>query len=447
MRYSTLVSLAALSAVAMLTAASITQAAEKNTNLGFLKPQGKWQVGTVAAQAGEAPYCAMMGQFSEEAVLALSRSTDGRNSIAVDFHGGVFQPEKEYAVTLRVDDEKPRSFSGRASSNSSVVVQSPRDEDRLYNSLNRGEKIKVDVSDITAVFSLHKFSSSYASLLDCVNRLQPVGPKTAAVPVIAVEKTLLTSEDKSAERQALIQRMTVLQKDNAALQAQLADATNQQVQKYGELARVLSGPWSDYEGKMKAVETERDALKKTLSDITADKERITESFEAVQKERHALETRIASMDQQEQDMSMHLAAQDKQVKALQAALAALKATSAADKQKRVDVQAELDILKPAHASVVSQLREQIREKTTQYDELKKAFKAQSDVLAEVSGQAELAGEALNKAMQSHVPMNVQGAIAVKDAPVVTAPLKFKMPPSAGGASTGAPYEPDTVLIQ
>lgn len=442
MRYAKIVSLAIFSALAVAAAAPVALAARDIEHLGLLRPRGQWQIGTVDAQGGDMPYCALMGEFSKGAVLAFSRKTDGDNSVAVDFHGDFFQAEKAYEVTLQIDDAKPRSLSGRASGSGSVVVQMEPD-DKFYAALNQARKLKVATVRVDASFSLQSFSDSYTSMLGCVRGLQPsVGPKTAAAPVIDVEKALLPSEGKDAAREAFIQRMQGLQKDNEALRAQLADEAKKQVQKYGELARVLSGPWADYEDKMKAVVTERDAAKKKLAAATEESQRIADSLVTTQKDRHALETRLASIEQQKQDAAMRLVAQEKQVKALQSVLAALKASAAADKRKLADVQTELDILRTRHASIVAELQEEIRNKATQYDDLKAAYESQSGVLSEVSRQAIQAEEALNTAMRSHsvtVPVR-------EEATAGSAPLRFNLP-SSGAEAVSQPYEPDTVLIQ
>ena len=92
----------------------------------------------------------------------------------------------EYEVSLRVDNAKPRKFSGRASGERSVVVNIGYD-DHFYDALNEDGNLEVRLSAVDAVFALRKFSVSYVPLLDCAGGLSK-GPKTMAVPVPGVEK-------------------------------------------------------------------------------------------------------------------------------------------------------------------------------------------------------------------------------------------------------------------
>jgi len=228
----------ALSVLAILAGATAAQAsAALEERFGLLQSQGQWRVGTVDVPEG-APYCAMVNQFDKGAVLAISRNADGLGSIAMDFHKSFFRPGMEYEITLRVDDAKIRKFSGRASSDHSIVVQLGHDKN-FYASLNEDGNLRVEMSALNATFSLRRFSASYVALLNCAGGLHQ-GPKTAAVPVPGVEKAPLPlalndrqaqeklrkdkeqqAEKMSAKESELALRVAELQKDRDTLKSQM----------------------------------------------------------------------------------------------------------------------------------------------------------------------------------------------------------------------------------
>jgi hypothetical protein len=215
------------------------------TNLGLLKPLDKWKVGTVNTQG--APYCAMVNQFDRQVVLAFARNGQGLGSVAMDFREPFFKEGAEYPVTLKVDGEKLRKLTGRASNNRSVVVQIGEDE-HLYTAFNNNGGMQVGLPDIKVSFALDKFSNSYTSLVDCSAGL---GPKTVALPVGSVEKNALAPIDEEVAKIGKEDTLAALtSKEVDILDAQLNEKSSQEEDKSQQ--------------KLEALETLQSGLNKQL---------------------------------------------------------------------------------------------------------------------------------------------------------------------------------------
>lgn len=192
MRRSHLIVLASVSFAALVSAATTSQAVvTPKMSFGLLKPTEQWKVGTV--QAKDAAYCAMVSRFDKEVVLAFARDTQGNSSVAMDFREQFFAPGAEYEVTLKTEGAKTRSFTARASSERSVVVQVGRDE-AFMKALGADNALAIGMPTIDVSFALRKFGPSYRSLVNCADEIGVQAPP--AVKVRQVEEEVLTPVDR-----------------------------------------------------------------------------------------------------------------------------------------------------------------------------------------------------------------------------------------------------------
>ncbi len=73
MRRLSLTAAAIVSTAVLLTTTSVLAIAPAKVNMGTLKPQGSWKVGTV--DQGSERYCAMVGTYNNNVVAAFARKT------------------------------------------------------------------------------------------------------------------------------------------------------------------------------------------------------------------------------------------------------------------------------------------------------------------------------------------------------------------------------------
>ncbi|MDD9900556.1 MAG: hypothetical protein OXT65_06220 [Alphaproteobacteria bacterium] len=164
--------------------------AEARTDLGTLRAQDKWQVGTV--ETGSLSYCAMMNKYDNQAVLAFARNPDGFGSVALDFKDDVFDQGREYNVALKPSAGAVRDLKGRATSGRSIVVQLG-DDKNFFNGLAGSGSLDVVLPGVQASFALRQFGSSYSELVRCADTLVVKAP---AVKVGDVEQTQVSALDQ-----------------------------------------------------------------------------------------------------------------------------------------------------------------------------------------------------------------------------------------------------------
>ncbi len=186
MRRLSLTAAAIVSTAVLLTTTSVLAIAPAKVNMGTLKPQGSWKVGTV--DQGAERYCAMVGTYNNNVVAAFARNPQGLGSLALDFGDALFTPGKSYDVSLTAEGMGARSFKGRASTERSLVVQIGQDGS-FYDALSKNGTLGVDMSSATLRLDLPKFSASHKDLVACAGQLstdeQTAEPKqrTAELPI------------------------------------------------------------------------------------------------------------------------------------------------------------------------------------------------------------------------------------------------------------------------
>ena len=166
-------------------------------NLGLLKSQDGWKVGTVDAQGSG--YCAMVGKFDKQVVLAFARNPDGFGSVAMDFRERFFTPGEEYEVRLKAQGTKTRSLVGRASTDRSIVVQIGQDE-AFYNALGGNSPLEISMPTIDVSFALKRFNNAYQDLISCSGQIIKDQPrqKEAALSPIDRELQQIDGAEKTA---------------------------------------------------------------------------------------------------------------------------------------------------------------------------------------------------------------------------------------------------------
>lgn len=366
MRFSRLALLSTFSVLAVLTATAAQAATPPTLELGFLKPQDKWKIGTVNTPG--APYCAMVNQFDRDIALAFARSVNGLGSVAIDFYGKFFKPGQEYGVSMQADGGEMYKFVGRASSERSVVVQVGVN-DGFYNSLSGDGSLQVSLPTVDMKFSLNKFSSSYTSLVDCATKLrQPhQGPKTVAMPVPAVEKTSLADSS--------------LRKKGDSLTAQEKIGSVTQLQEQLEVMRKFAD-------ERKAVVEENAALKEENASLSPGKSKAENDLAAARENLSELGNLLISVKKQKEELASNVELRDKETKDLQIALAAreqeltlTKAVSAESSRMLNNARDEIARLKIDHVAALERLQGQLKDKVAQNDDLQKRLGEQTRKMA------------------------------------------------------------------
>ena len=202
-----------------LTGTVVTQAlALSAADFGLLKPQSKWNVGIVKTQSTS--YCVMTSEFDGDIELTFTRNLEGYSSVAVNFQGSFFKQGMEYEVFLQTEGAESRRFIGRADGGRSLIIQIGLD-DGFYLSLKGDGNLRIGLPEMDMTFALREFSTSYISLLDCASKIKNREPRTAAIPVTSVEKSLLTETEKAASPKMDIRKMTDLERRQQSLMQQL----------------------------------------------------------------------------------------------------------------------------------------------------------------------------------------------------------------------------------
>lgn len=394
-----LATLATVSVFALLTAATASQAVTPPImNLGALKPQNKWKIGTVDASG--LSYCAMVSNFDKKVVLAVARNVDGFGSIAIDFRERFFEPGAAYEVTLTPEGGRVLRLSARASSDRAIVVQVGQDEE-FFNDLGSGSNFKIALPTIQAAFALRGFSNAYGSLVECAGR---IAPKAAAVKAPEVEKISLSSIDgKMAEIApsagegdateaddvkpvsittpppvAPVERVAdmPLDAERAILSASDAAAyarKNAELQfRLAEVERERD----DLSTKLKTAQTETSdvqALRATLSslqgqvaELTQQKAEDTKILATVRAEKDQavqklakVEGKLAASEKARTELLTQIDTLDRQNKLMQAALSGKEQELSAEKggtKELAETRARLSSLEREHANEIAQLR-------------------------------------------------------------------------------------------
>ena len=407
MRYSKTVLLSTLSAFALLTASTASQAfAPSVTDMGLLRPHGDWHVGAINTHS--ANYCAMINQFDKEISLAFARNPSGYGSLAIDFPGEILETGTVYSVTLQVDDMEARQFNVRASSPHSVIIQIGQDED-FYGSLATNGTLRIALPAVDMRFELNKFSSSYISLVSCADKLQQPeqGPRTAAMPVTPVEKTALAGTPLTSPAVPSQPVTAMSQKTHDGLQMQ-KDAVQRSLLGNGvNTAATNTAPIPLAQQKIAAATTpaagksdivwsadknkEQDSAardqKSVVSRLIADNKVVTEEnaelkskLEQSKTEQAELSNKINLLKTEKDDLQAKIDMQDKQSKLMEASLnakerdlASVRTLSIEDSKTLAEVQSELTNLKHDHTMEIADLQTRLAEKSIQYDTLQKQF--------------------------------------------------------------------------
>lgn len=196
MRRSVFKALATVSLAALVGVATSSQAMTSQA-LGALKQTDKWKVGIVDPEGQS--FCAMVNRFEQNIGLAFALSPEGYGSVAVDVANETFSPGKTYDVTLKTNGKTISTFSGRATSARSIVVQVGQNA-AFYDALKANAKLGIGMQQLDAEFSLNKFAPSYSQLIDCAHTLTTgVNGKDGKMPAVKVkdvEKAALAPLDK-----------------------------------------------------------------------------------------------------------------------------------------------------------------------------------------------------------------------------------------------------------
>lgn len=398
MRYTKLALLSTLSAVALLTAASTSSDAFSRpvTDMGLLRTRTDWSVGPIMAK--NANYCAMVGKYDKDVTLAFARNQDGFGSLALNFKNKVLEAGKMYDVTLQIDDMEARQYSVRAANANSAIIQVGQDED-FYTSLGGNGVLNIDIASLKIAFALNDFSSSYISLVSCADKLQhgeDVGPRTAAMPVPAVEKTPLPNGQKVAAATTPPSSLTTAEARASAPvsltapppQPTAAAKTVAAAPGPGVPTTVISSA-DDFDKRL-AEEKARQNLQQQADLVRkfADDSRLTQEENKDLKAKLAkatedqadLKNKMALLKLEKDELASRVDMQDRQYKVLEAALSAkerdlsaVRGLSIEDNRSLVNVRKELEGLKMSQASTIKDLQDKLADKTEQYAALQSQY--------------------------------------------------------------------------
>ena len=270
MRRLSLTAAAIVSTAVLLTTTSVMAISPAKVNMGSLKPQGSWKVGTV--DQGSERYCAMVGTYNNNVVAAFARNPQGLGSLALDFGDAMFTPGKSYDVSLTAEGMSSRSFKGRASTERSLVVQIGQDGS-FYDALSKNGTLGVDMSSATLRLDLAKFSDSHKDLVACAGQLstdeQSAEPKqrTAELPIDRELAELSQARTKLADASTKADDIKKTMESKAssldALEAQLEEEARAEIERSKTNLASIDTKQNDVREKLaaKGVETKsRSAL-------------------------------------------------------------------------------------------------------------------------------------------------------------------------------------------
>lgn len=436
--------LAVLGSVSFITllAAGAGAATGPTMNLGHLKPQDQWKVGTV--EANGAAYCAMVSRFEKQVVLAFARNPDGYGSLAMDFREKFFTPGRDYEVTLKPQGGKTRRLEGRASSDRSVVVQIGKDE-ALFGDLARGGKVDIGLPTIDASFALKKFEGAYDDLVRCAGGLAEKSAMASppAVKVAAVEQDPLDAQLESitaSSKEAAPARETA--DGFRAIEAQLDRAAEEEAAASARKLAELDTRKSDLESKIvweqekapektalpaqpgrKLLASARDVApdvkpapftgfaarlldRKEAGAKPEDTAKIAAEVEAKQKELDALaaarakeaEERVAAFGRRDAELNARIVKAEKQRDEMAARLAKADADNKAVMAQLVKMQDQVAELKAERGFGTEKLARSLAEAQDNYEARIAALTTERDGLKTRLAEA----EAANKAAQTRI---------------------------------------------
>lgn len=177
MRRTYLTAVTVVSTALLLTTTSMLAIGASKAEFGMLKQQDGWKVGTV--ENGGENYCAMVGNYDKNVVVAFARNPDGLNSMALDLGQDLFKTGQQYDVNLAADGDRPRVMKARASSPRALVVQTGAEEGALYEALSRDSTLSIDSTAASLRVTMPNFAANQKDLVECAGQLKPAA-KTAA---------------------------------------------------------------------------------------------------------------------------------------------------------------------------------------------------------------------------------------------------------------------------
>jgi hypothetical protein len=333
--------LGSASALTLLTATASQAVQGPTMNFGTLKPLDQWKVGTVNANG--LAYCAMVGKFDKQAVLAFARNPVGNSSLAVDFRESFFKPGAQYEVTLTPDSGRTRRLSARASSERSVVVQIGKD-DRLFSDLTSNGDLKLELPSIDVAFALRKFSGVYPDLVECAKGLPGAESASVSAPDGNVQRDALAAEVDSitagkakaqpATKSAEISRMDEQLDRDAAAEAE--DGGRRLIASAGPPPDSAADVPSEQNAARKQEQAEiaaAEQARKTAALRAADREQQTKIAAADAAKQKAAEQAVADYARKDESLKAELASAERKrdvVAKQAAAVTATAVTAAAD---------------------------------------------------------------------------------------------------------------------
>lgn len=249
---------AAVSFVSIVTTAtSVLAVSSAATPYGVLRPQDGWKVGTV--DTAGAPYCAMVGKFDKQVVVAFARNVDGFGSVALDFKDSFFKAGEEYEVSLKADGIKNRTLVGRASSERSIVVQIGRD-DAFYDTLSNNGELVIGMPMLEVTFALRQFSGAHKNLETCSAKLEK--------PAEAVERNALAPIDREIEKlNSERTRLAAVGAEVAKLEKEVDAKTSSFDELEAQLEAEARAEAARSEETLAKIETEKAGIQTQLADV------------------------------------------------------------------------------------------------------------------------------------------------------------------------------------
>ena len=326
MRRSAIHALATVSLAALVGVATSSHAVT-SAKLGTLKQLDQWKVGIVDPEGQS--FCAMVGKFDKNMGLAFALSPDGYGSVAIDTAQGDFIPGETYKLGLKAGGKKS-TFSGRATSDRSIVVQIGKNES-FYSALKGNAPFGIALPATSADFTLSNFSQSYVDLVECSKTLttpasggpgqmpavkvkdvetaalSPVlkgrtpeaakaeGEKAAAVAVAVAETSgpvVIWDEPAKAERKVLASTRVAPDVPKAAEDTGAAarqwDSHSEEAAQKAELLRVAEQEKQARIAMLDAVK--REAAKQHIAEFNTQKQAIDTKVATLQKQAAAIES-------------------------------------------------------------------------------------------------------------------------------------------------------------
>lgn len=151
--------------------------------------KGNWSVRTV--NAGNDTFCLMENRFDNDVTFMVGQRADGYSTLGLNYGIEMLQPDRNYMVTVQVDDVFEENFVAYAESDQTLVVQLGKKRS-FFDALTTANAIRVAMQGSASTFTATGIAQNLSKMSQCLTQiggtsLAEVNPNAMpAVPVAPV---------------------------------------------------------------------------------------------------------------------------------------------------------------------------------------------------------------------------------------------------------------------